>query len=216
MTPLADTASKILFFFESPNTPQESHQDGTLTSVLYLLRRELIETAGYDPASGDTEDTVDATGVRRRLFASLIVMFTGFDLLAKFQRGDAEGVGERFKAFLRSPEGGDVSSYTADLFYAARNSLVHAFGVPDADALSRLGMHGVAFDMRRAGVLGDMRGLTVVERQGDFAIIYIDGVFRCWRTAIGRFRESLYGQDAGPKRAVFEEMFDKYGTINIT
>ena len=47
--PFADVNDKIAFCFTAPavSTPQHS-RDGVV-SVLYLLRRELIETAGYDP-----------------------------------------------------------------------------------------------------------------------------------------------------------------------
>src|SRR5882757_60250 len=91
LEPFADVDGKISFCFGSPNDPPEKHNRAGLFSVLYLLRRELIDTAGYDP-NLDTEAKVDAEGVKVRLFISLIGMFTAFDLLAKFQLGDSDGV----------------------------------------------------------------------------------------------------------------------------
>jgi hypothetical protein len=107
-----DLDDKIAFCFGSPNElPERQSRDGRV-SVLHLLRRELIETAGYDPNTDD-ENTVEAGGIRRRLFVSLIAMFTAFDLLAKFQRGDEGGVGPRFKAFLTSA-GTEMNLQTAE------------------------------------------------------------------------------------------------------
>lgn len=108
MATFADLNDKIDFCFDTPTKAPAAHVRGTLASVLYLLRRELIETAGYDPAAGDSEQEVYDGGVKNRLFATLIVTMTGFDLLAKFQFGDKNGeVGKRFLAFLTSPDGGE-------------------------------------------------------------------------------------------------------------
>lgn len=212
MPTFADVTDKIYFFFDSPTTPPQDHKRDTLASVLYLLRRELIETAGYDPAAGDTEEAIDAGGVQRRLFASLILMFTGFDLLAKFQRGDRGHVRDRFKKFLKSPDGAGMTSSDAELFYAIRNSLVHAFGVPDANMLAKLGMQHVGISKER--VVFKSGGLLVVQGKGDVAVIYIDGVFRTFTHAIQAYHDTLFGSASGPSRAQFEAMFEKYGTIN--
>ena len=83
----ADLDDKIAFCFTSPKELPSSHNRDGRVSVLYLLRRELIETAGYNP-NVDDEGAVDAGGIQNRLFVSLIAMFTAFDLLAKFQLGD--------------------------------------------------------------------------------------------------------------------------------
>jgi hypothetical protein len=94
-------SEQISCFFDRLNTPPSEHNRGGLHSVLYLLRRELIETAGYDPNAG-SESAADAGGIKRRLFASLILMFTTFDLLAKCALGDTGGVAARFKeSFVR-------------------------------------------------------------------------------------------------------------------
>jgi hypothetical protein len=180
-----------------------------------LNRRELIDTAGYDPNTGDTEDTVDGGGVKRRLFASLMVMFAGFDLLAKFQLGDGGPVGGRFIEFLRSEDGGQMTRTDAALFYAVRCSLLHAFGTPDPDALLRLGLTKVALAQRKEGTWGGMSGMVLVESNGDTAMLYIDGVFRTYKNAIAAYHNSLFGQASGRARAQFEPMFDKYGTIGF-
>src|SRR5688572_10165989 len=97
----------IRFFIDDPSRPPSVHQRGGLCSVLYLLRRELIETMGHHPDLRNEAD-VAREGGTTRAFASLILMFTLIDLLAKFRLGDDTpiGVGKRFKDFLTSPEGG--------------------------------------------------------------------------------------------------------------
>jgi hypothetical protein len=215
MAQFADVEDKISFFFDSPRTEVSVHRRGTLVSILYLLRRELIETAGYDPGVHD-EATVDASGVRNRLFASLILMFTAFDLLAKFHLGDSGGVGARFKEFLQAEGGGQLDAPQAKLLYAIRNSLVHAFSVPGLDALQRLGMKGVSLGQRKEfSSAGGVTGLVTTSTHADTAIVYIDGVFRELQTAISNYRDSLYGSDAKDNRVRFEQMFDKYGSIHI-
>jgi hypothetical protein len=214
MPAFADLNDKIKFFFDDPTKPPAAHKRRALVSVLYLLRRELIETAGYDPARGDDEAKVDTAGVKNRLFASLILMFTAFDLLAKFSLGDKGGVGECFKEFLESPHGAGMPRLVAELFYAVRNSLVHAFGTPDADSLQRLGMRTVAIERGKEIPPGRIPGLYTLSRNGDVAVIYVDGIFRTLFYTIGRYRQTLYGEGSDAARAEFEAMFDKYGKIN--
>ncbi len=215
MAPFTDVEDKIVFFFDSPCKKVSEHKRGTFVSILYLLRRELIETAGYDPGVHD-EAVVDASGVRNRLFASLILMFTAFDLLAKFQLGESGGVGARFKQFLQAEDGGRMDPSQAELLYAIRNSLVHAFSVPGLDALQRLGMTGVALAQRKEfRSAGRLKGLITTSTHGETAVVYIDGVFRELQTAIGSYRDSLYSSDSQGNRAAFEQTFDKYGYIHI-
>jgi hypothetical protein len=215
MAPFTDVEDKVVFFFDLPRRHVSAHKRGTFVSILYLLRRELIETAGYDPGVHD-EAAVDASGVRNRLFASLILMFTAFDLLAKFRLGDSGGVGARFKEFLQAEDGGQMDPSQAELLYAIRNSLVHAFSVPAPDTLQRLGMKGVALAQRKEFTsVGGLKGLTTTSTHGETAVVYIDGVFRELQTAINSYRDSLYGSDAQDNRIRFEQMFDKYGSIHI-
>ena len=211
-----DQEEKIQFFFDAPiRAPSEHSRDG-FHSVLYLLRRELIETLGYDP-DANTEADVDRGGARRRLFASLGLMFSGFDLLAKFALGDSGRVGTRFCKFMRCPEGGGLTSVDARLLWAIRNSVVHAFGLPPRNALTAQGLAHVGLGTRKEETLRDSAGLVVVERRPDLelAIVYIDGVFRTLISATSRYHDALYGSSAAPARTRFNDAFDLYGLIRI-
>jgi hypothetical protein len=214
--PFADVNDKIELFFDEPTRPVDHHKRGGLASVLYLLRRELIETAGWDPGRGDDERKVYDAGLKNRLFASLIVMFSGFDLLAKFQHGDSGGVGVRFKAFIESPDGGQLSPLDSKILYGVRSSLVHSFSVPDVDSLAKLGLKSIGIAKNQEGTFGGVRGVSIVTVQdGDKAIVFVDGVFRLWVDAVQHYRESLYGTGSDEARKVFEAMFDKYGTLGV-
>ena len=208
------TDADIDFFFAAPDTPSARHSRGSMVSVLYLLRRELLDTQGYDPAI-EYEDTAWRNGAKARLFASLSLMFTGFDLLAKFEQGDEAGVGRRFKAFLRSEHGGQEPESIANLLYGVRNSIIHAFGVPDPETLGDMGMTHIAISQRL--VADTTMGATpvTVRLSGDVAEVYIDGVYRLFLSAKNRYRDSLWGDGAEEARERFDAMFMKYGTIRM-
>ncbi len=59
------------------------------------------------------------------------------------QRSDGREVGKRFKAFLKSENGGELDTHTDDLLYAVRNSMIHAFGTPDVSSLKKLGLSSI-------------------------------------------------------------------------
>lgn len=209
----SDVEDKIRFCFDGPKTAPREHRRGGVTSVLYLLRRELVETAGYNPDTVD-EAAVERSGVRNRLFASLILMFTGFDLLAKLQRGDKEDIGVRFRAFVGAAKGGAMTAQDAHLFYAIRNSLVHAFGVPNQAKLSRLGLTDLQLAQRQVWPeSGGETGLLIVSHTPPVATLYIDGVYAALLRSIARVEDSLYGADSAAARGQFEQMFDEYGSI---
>jgi hypothetical protein len=214
----SDLDDKIQFCFDEPTRAFAEHSRGTVVSVLYLLRRELVSVAGYT-CTLDDEAAVEAGGVRANLFASLGLTFTGFDLLAKFCRGDEEKVGERFERFLRMPGIVGLDSSSAQLLYRVRCSIVHAFGVPDSDTCGslRYQLKNVAIAQRKScpGPRGELQVVTEA-MPGGMATLYVDGLFKCFRDSLPAMRGSLHGSDAAPVRRTFEEMFDKYGTITIT
>jgi len=209
-----DDNDQIAWFFGAPSTDPAHHARAGANSVLYLLRRELIETIGYDPNT-ETEDDVDQGGSRRRLFASAILMFTTVDLLAKYMFGDSGGIGERFKQFLQSPDGGGLAPSDAELLWAVRNSLVHAFGLPDSTRLAATGHQSVGIAQRLPTTAGGFDGLVVVAHRGDAAVVYVDGLFRVVKHAIDRYRQTLSGAGSSEARTAFTSAFSSYGWIRI-
>lgn len=205
----------IDFFFAEPSLRHEQHCRGDQFSVLYLLRQELVETQGYNPYK-DAESAVCKEGARNRLFASLSLMFTGYDLLAKFEQGDHHRfIGERYIAFLRSDSGAGLNYLHADMLYGVRNSLLHSFGVPDDDKLTKLGVKQIAIVQRRVVETTMGSGNSIVQSNDDVAEVFIDGVYCNFLNTIGRYRDSLYGDGTDERRERFMSMFTKYGTIRI-
>jgi hypothetical protein len=207
---------KVSFFFTKPSVSPEHHGiDGHL-SVLCLLRRELLETMGYSPDT-ESEEQAWKEGARHRLFASAAVMFTGFDLLAKFEQGDdnRRDVGRRFKNFLRSSSGADLDEDSAEIFWAVRNSITHAFNTPPASALEALGMKHVALAQRRVEPMNIGPGCVFVRREDETATLYMDGVYQVFVDAVKSCRHSLRDRDYPDAWPRFQAMFDKYGTIEM-
>ncbi len=214
-TAFSEENDRITWFFEQPAVRPESHSRAGAVSVLYLLRRELIETLGYDPDT-DTEGMVDSGGSQRSLFASTILMFTMVDLLAKYMFGDTGGIGDRFKKFVWSPDGCGLTRVDAELLWAVRNSLVHSFGLPDSAGLNKTGHEAVGLGQREETTSGGFNGLVVVAHRGDDSIVFVDGLFRTVTSAISKYQETLYGTGSSDARARFAQAFSTYGWIRLS
>lgn len=144
------------------------------------------------------------------------LMFTGYDLLAKFEQGDEHRfVGDRYIAFLRSNDGAQLNYLHADLLYGVRNSLIHSFGVPTDDKLTKLGIQQIAIVQRKTVETTMGTGNLIVQSNADTAEVFIDGVYCNFLNTIGRYRDSLYGDGTDECRERFMKMFAKYGTIRI-
>jgi hypothetical protein len=201
----------IEFFFQLPSTPTTSHARGHTFSVLYLLRRELMETAGHDPDVTSEAIAVDR-GVERRLFASVTLMFTGFDLLSKFAC-DHQTLGERFCAFLESEFGRGLDADTAKMLYAVRNSMVHAFGVPDRTSLGKLGMSSIALAHRET--MNPPHGRVITLSNGNVGVVYVNGLYSAFIQAERNLYDSMFDEDAEENRQRFKNAFDTFGTIGM-
>lgn len=103
-------------------------------SVVYILRRELVETlVNLGPFDGKVITERQAVSViakdPHRLFASTILMCIGIDLLATLSYGDAGGIGGRFTRLLRSSDPTCFDAPRARRIWALRNGLVHSFSL---------------------------------------------------------------------------------------
>jgi hypothetical protein len=190
---------KLAFFFH----PSEQDWNETVHSTLYLLRREvqvcLIGRVGPEI------DVVRADG-RDRLFASAMVMFAGFDLLAKFHAGD-DGRGQatdRFNRFLRSYAA--VDEFQARAVSAYRNALMHSFGLYHED--------------RKAGtqvqlsLSPDRSGGHILAFESGAWILNLDDLFMGFRGPVASFRAALTRDHA--LQARFNTTFPKYGCVAVT
>ena len=83
--------ANVALFFASPTAPLDPPCD---VSTLYLLRREIQDCLFGEIVE---EDEASQKVPEHRLFASAMVIFAGFDLLAKFARDDEPEIGKRFR-----------------------------------------------------------------------------------------------------------------------
>jgi hypothetical protein len=204
--PLVDDRDRITFFFDDPSRPQSEHLVEGRASTLYLLRKELLDTLGYDPSADEEKDAFNE-GIRHRAFASSMLMFTVLDLLAKFALGDEGKVGKRFIRFLRLPHGPGLGEEEAQQLYAVRNSMVHAFGLPHADELSRWGVKQLWVHRRNYEAPH-----MLSSGNGDVLKLYVDGFYQLVFLTI-RARENAAKVASEQERALFREMFERYGSV---
>jgi hypothetical protein len=127
------TVQEQIDFFFAPPLPKLT---GTTQSPLYLVRREMQDCLiGTVVAEG----VITAyPGERHRLFATVMVIMSGLDLLAKFHAGndDQGGVHTRFTTFVSAfMFDGDPSAteYPDVLYYGCRNPLLHSFNFHQKD-----------------------------------------------------------------------------------
>jgi hypothetical protein len=121
------TLQEEVDFFFAPPLPKQS---GLSVSTLHLVRQEMQDCLIGTVVAEDAILTYP--GDRHRLFATVMVIMSGIDLLAKFYAGNDEkgGVYARFTAFVAAfMFAGDPSAtdYPDVLYYGCRNPLLHSF-----------------------------------------------------------------------------------------
>lgn len=214
MTDFLDDDERVAFFFTDPRTAPAAHSRRGVHSILYLLRRELIETLGYTRKT-DGEDDVSAGGSRHRLFASLILMFTAMDLLGKFMFPDDNRATTRFLKFVRAEDGAGRTEFEVQLLWAWRNSLVHAFGTPAPGDLAAFNVTTYVLAQRKEPPGAPRVSIVDFDPASGVAALYVDGVFSVLRRAIRAYYESLVGTGSQEQRTKFREAFEKYGLIQM-
>src|SRR6266498_5027963 len=124
------TADDINFFFEDPTVDEKIHEakKNGRRSVLYALRREIQDCLLDDNENKPIiESDVLLRTSKHRLFATSMMVFSAFDLMAKFYAGedDINKVGARFIDFLKTH--GKLTESSAREIWIYRNSLMHSF-----------------------------------------------------------------------------------------
>jgi hypothetical protein len=192
---------KIALFFKRPAPITEL---GTFGS-LFMLRRE-----AQDCLIGKVidEDAVIDEAMRgeHRLFATLMVVMAGVDLLAKFYAGsdDNGGVGARIKDFAArymfpNAEAPDRSALA--LYLGLRNPLLHSFTLYDRKLEIWLVNRQPNFDIFENPV------------KPDHFLISVEGVYLAFVRGLRAYHAELVKD--GDLRAKFEAMYEKYGTTGF-
>ena len=119
----------IEFFFMPPHVAPHLAQQGFLTSSLYLNRRE-AQDCWLGKVIDEQFAVVDAES--NRLFATVMVIVSGIDLLSKFYAGKdgIKGSGKRFKRFAERYMFGSCPSpqrLAEVLYLGCRNPMLHSF-----------------------------------------------------------------------------------------
>jgi hypothetical protein len=192
---------EVDFFFAAP-LPE---QTGSVRSTLHLLRREmqdcLIGTVVPE------NEFAAYPGERHRLFATLMVIMSGIDLLAKFYAGnDKSGcVGDRFKAFAmtflfseaRSPE------QCADVLYHCRNTVMHSFNVREKRKQYKVNI----VDKASTEVVWPVPG------QPNRFVISVEGLAQAFIKAIESYESAVRADSQ--LQLKFTNMFFDYGDIGV-
>ena len=192
---------KIAFFFTPPTRITEL---GTFSS-LFMLRRE-----AQDCLIGKVidEDAVIDEAMRgeHRLFATLMVVAAGVDLLAKFYAGsdDIGGVGARIKSFAARHmfAGATDPARSAEILYQGiRNPLLHSFTLYDRKLEIWLVNRQPGFDI-----------IENPQKPGN-VIISVEGVYLAFIRGLNAYHAELVGSE--DLRSNFEAMYERYGTTGF-
>ena len=160
------TLEEEVDFFFAPPLPEQASK---VRSTLHLLRREmqdcLIGTVVPE------NEFIAYPGERHRLFATLMVIMCGIELLGKFYAGnDAPGgVYDRFKSFAKEfiLAGSRAPEEFADvLYYGCRNTVIHSFNVREKKKRYRM----TIVDKPATGVVWSVPG------QPDRFVVSVEGL----------------------------------------
>jgi hypothetical protein len=192
---------KIALFFTPPARITEL---GTFSS-LFMLRREaqdcLIGTVIDEDAVID-----EAMRGEHRLFATLMVVAAGVDLLAKFYAGsdDIGGVGARIKNFAARYmfAGAKDPARSAEILYQGiRNPLLHSFTLYDRKL--------------EIWLVNRQPGFDIIEnpQKPGHVLVSIEGVYLAFLRGLKAYHADLVGSEE--LRSKFEVMYERYGTTGF-
>lgn len=185
------TKTHIDRFFKAPSDPP---QKGT-NSVLYLLRRDVMQCLGHDPQTGRKLPNI-------ALFPGLMGIFAGLDLLAKFHAGtDRNRAHQRFEEFVHTYFKTVRSDWDKTL-WQLRNSIMHSFGL-HSENKNRM----YHFRLK----LSDCPLLR--KRGEDKYYVGIITLHQRFESAVSLYEISVRTDTI--LQTNFERMYPKYGTIRI-
>lgn len=192
---------KIPCFFKQPAPITEL---GTFSS-LFMIRCE-----AQDCLIGkviDEDEVIDEAMLgEHRLFAALMVVMAGVDLLAKFYAGSDNNGGVRtriedFAARYMFPSAKDPDRSARALYLGLRNPLLHSFTLYDQTLTIWLVNRQPNFDI-----------FEDPERPDRF-LISVEGVYLAFVRGLRTYYADLV--NSADLRAKFEAMYEKYGNTGF-
>lgn len=187
---------KIDFFFRnSTDVPI-----GPNFSYLYLLRRDIFTSLGFDPST--------MTPINYQvLWPGVMGILAGIDLLGKYLEGDdvKTSVTHRFKNYYQKYFD---NKYDCEIIYQLRNSMLHSFGLYSF-TISK-GAKSKEFFFALEG-RNDNR--IVHSHQGDRYTINIIALCNAFEISIDRYLNDLRNDEILKRN--FEKMFPFYSGIYI-
>jgi hypothetical protein len=195
------TAEKIDLFFKNPVI----EPDGPTQGVLYLLRRE-VQDCFIGKVVAEDQVIAESQKDRHRLYATVMVIMAGIDLLAKFHAGSDEngGVGPRIRAFATEFVFTGLLSaqlFSEVLYEGCRNPMLHSFA-----------LHNKRFRMTLVqgfsdGVIRTVRG------QPDWFVLSVEGLYVAFVQAVKACEVQVRRTPKAQEN--FVKMFDDYGSIGM-
>jgi hypothetical protein len=203
-TPPTMTLPEQIDFFFAPPLVQQSG----FVSSLYLNRREV-----QDCLLGDVidEDAVGTDPRRHRLFATVMVISAGIDLLAKFYAGSDKsggpgGVGDRIVGFAErfmfsgKPKARELAEV---IHQGCRNPMLHSFT-----------LHSAKYRMAlTVGSALSSGAIWCAPGSPDTFVINVEGLYVAYIGAIRSYEAELRARS--DLQADFALMFPAYGGIPV-
>lgn len=189
-------SEKIDFFFKSTtNEPK-----GPNFSCLYLLRRDIFTSLGYDP---NTMNRINY----QVLWPGVMCILAGIDLLGKYLAGDdiRTTVSDRFKQYYKRYFD---SKDDCEIIYQLRNSMLHSFGLYSFTQKNKIKTREYFFTL---DISNDSS--IVTDNQGNRYTINIIALCNAFERSIDRYLTELKNDDI--LKTNFEKMFEFYAGMGV-
>jgi hypothetical protein len=185
---------KIDFFFKSPT----DEPIGPNFSYLYLLRRDIFTSLGYDP---NTMKPINY----RVLWPGLMCILAGIDLLGKYLEGDDinTSVSFRFKEYYKKYFN---NKENVEIIYQLRNSMLHSFGLYSFTSNKKVKKQEYFF------ILDIRDDNSIVTHQNNTYTINIIALCNAFEISVDKYLEDLRSNDM--LKINFEKMFPFYAGIS--
>lgn len=220
------TGARLRLIFEAYFASPSSQRQVQL-SVLYLLRRDAAQLFGFNPNTYDVRENPRPSLYRESaLWPAAMVVFSGIDLLAKFDASTDEeqmpsGTQEnnawrfssnrRFQTFISRYMNLDQDE--AEMIFQLRNALMHSFSLFARRRRGNGGTFNFVLAQRNGSRLLQWRE---VGRQRD-CIVYLFELHRRFERAVidytSIYEERLLSSSA--ERRIFGELLTRYGFIDV-